>query len=100
MKAIVKQNKESNDFILTEIPIPEIDEDEILVQVKAIGVGIQDGYFFPAKMEFPYPIGMEGSGIIDKVGKDLVDFKKGDRVAFVGVTEAKGGSYAEYMVRL
>ena len=98
MKAIIKQNKESNDFILTEIPIPDIDDSEILVQVKAIGVGIQDGYFFPEKIQFPYPIGMEGSGIIDKIGKDVVDFKEGDRVAFVGVTEPKGGSYAEYMV--
>ena len=98
MKAIVKQNKESNEFILTEIPIPEIDSSEILVQVKAIGVGIQDGYFFPEKIQFPYPIGMEGSGLIHKVGKDIVDFKEGDRVAFVGVKEPKGGSYAEYMV--
>lgn len=41
---------------------------------------------------------MEGSGIIDKVGKNVGDFKKGDKVAFVGVQESKGGSYAEYMV--
>ena len=46
MKAFVKQNKESNDFILMDIPIPTIDDDEVLVKVKAIGVGIQDGYFF------------------------------------------------------
>lgn len=98
MKAIVKQNKESNDFILMEIPVPEIDDDDILVQVKAIGVGIQDGYFFPEKIHFPYPIGMEGSGIVDKVGKNVIDFKVGERVTFVGVTEPKGGSYAEYMV--
>lgn len=98
MKAFVKENRESNNFILTEIPIPKIDDDEILVKVKAIGVGIQDGYFFPQNMQFPYPIGMEGSGIIDKIGKNITDFKEGDRVAFVGVTEAKGGSYAEYMV--
>jgi len=98
MKAIVKQNRESDDFILTETPIPDIDDSEVLVQVKAIGVGIQDGYFFPENMQFPYPIGMEGSGVIDKVGKDVIDFKEGDKVAFVGVTEPKGGSYAEYMV--
>lgn len=98
MKAIVKQNRESDQFILTEIPIPNINDHEILVRVKAIGVGIQDGYFFPQNMEFPYPIGMEGSGVIEKEGKDVVDFKEGDKVAFVGVSEPKGGSYAEYMV--
>jgi NADPH:quinone reductase-like Zn-dependent oxidoreductase len=41
---------------------------------------------------------MEGSGIIHKVGKNIVEFKAGNRVAFVGVSEVKGGSYAEYMV--
>ncbi|MGO1470154.1 MAG: alcohol dehydrogenase catalytic domain-containing protein [Tissierella sp.] len=98
MKAIVKQNKESNDFILTQMSIPEIDNDEILVKVKAIGVGIQDGYFFPKEIHFPYPIGMEGAGIVEKIGKNVIDFKERERVAFVGVTEPKGGSYAEYMV--
>lgn len=98
MKAIVKQNRESDQFILTEIPIPAINDHEILVRVKAIGVGIQDGYFFPQNMVFPYPIGMEGSGVIEKVGRNVVDFKEGDKVAFVGVLEPKGGSYAEYMV--
>lgn len=98
MKAIVKQNEKSDDFILMKIPVPKINEYEILVKVKAIGVGIQDGYFFPKNMEFPYPIGMEGSGIIEKVGKNVDNFNKGDKVAFVGVSEPKGGSYAEYMV--
>ena len=81
-----------------DIPVPKIDDDEVLVEVKAIGVGIQDGYFFPKNIEFPYPIGMEGSGIINKVGKNVADFQEGDRVAFVGVLEPKGGAYAEYMI--
>lgn len=98
MRAIVKENQESDDFILTEVAVPEINSNEILVQVKAIGVGIQDGYFFPENMDFPYPIGIEGAGIIDKIGEDFGDFKVGDRVTFVGLFELKGGSYAEYMV--
>lgn len=81
-----------------DIPVPKIDDDKVLVEVKAIGVGIQDGYFFPKNIEFPYPIGMEGSGIINKVGKNVADFQEGDRVAFVGVLEPKGGAYAEYMI--
>ena len=54
MKAFVKQNKESNDFTLMDISIPTINDDGVLVKVKAIGVGIQDGYFFPGNIEFPY----------------------------------------------
>lgn len=97
MKAIVKESRDSNDFIFKEIAIPRIDDSEMLIQVKAIGVGIQDGYFFPRDMQFPYPIGIEGSGIVEQIGKNIHNFKKGDKVAFVAVSETKGGSYAEYI---
>ncbi len=98
MKAFVKQNTESNEFVLMEVPIPNIDAHEILVEVKAIGVGIQDGYFFPQNMNFPYPIGIEGAGIIKKVGEEVADFQVGDHVSFISVLEPKGGVYAEYAV--
>lgn len=97
MKAIVKLNDQSNDFVLMEIPPPQIDENEILVKVKAIGVGIQDGYFFPQNMKFPYPIGIEGAGVVEKIGKKVTNHKIGDRVAFISVLETKGGTYAEYV---
>ena len=98
MKAIVRKDARSNDFILMDIPVPQIDEDEILIKIKAIGVGIQDGYFFPKNIDLPYPIGVEGSGIIEIVGKNRSDFKAGDRVAFLSIEEPKGGAYAEYIV--
>ncbi len=97
MKAFVKENAESNDFIMMEVAIPEIDEDEILINIKAIGVGIQDGYFFPENMLFPYPIGIEGAGIVEKIGNNISLFNVGDKVAFISVLEAKGGAYAEYI---
>ena len=71
MKAFVKQNAASNDFIMMDVAIPEIDEDEMLIHIKAIGVGIQDGYFFPENMHFPYPIGIEGAGIVEKIGNNI-----------------------------
>lgn len=98
MKAFVKQNEASNDFILMDVDIPNIDSDEMLIQIKAIGVGIQDGYFFPQDMQFPYPIGIEGAGIVKKVGKNVTKFQEGDKIAFIGVLESKGGAYAEYIV--
>ncbi len=97
MMAFVKKNAESNDFVMMEVPIPKIDEDEILIQVKAIGVGIQDGYFFPETMQFPYPIGIEGAGIVEKIGKNVTQFEVGDKIAFIAVLETKGGTYAEYI---
>ena len=98
MKAIVKQSAASDQFIFMDIPVPAISEDEILVRVKAIGVGIHDGYFFPENMQFPYPIGIEGAGIVDKVGHHVTGVKLRDKIAFVSVLEPKGGTYAEYAV--
>lgn len=46
MKAVIKKSVLPNDFSLSNQPIPNIDDNEILVKVKAIGVGIQDSYFF------------------------------------------------------
>lgn len=59
---------------------------------------IHDGYFLPSKMEYPYPIGIEGAGIIEKVGGHSEDFSVGDRVAFVSMMQPKGGTWAEYAV--
>lgn len=96
MRALVKLGPDSNEFKLMDVPIPTINEDELLVSVKAIGVGIHDGYFFPENIQFPYPIGIEGSGIIEKAGKNFPGFMPGDRIAFVSMQQPKGGTYAEY----
>lgn len=89
MKAVVKPNAQSNNFILMEVPIPTIKEDEVLVRVKAIGVGIQDRYFFSPNMQFPYPIGIEGAGIIKETGEKVTDLQTGDKVAFISMLEPK-----------
>lgn len=98
MQAIVKPSANQNDFALTEVPIPDISGNELLVRVKAIGVGIQDGYFFPQNIQYPYPIGMEAAGIIEKTGRDVTEFQEGDQIAFVSMMQAKGGTWAEYAV--
>ena len=36
------------------------------------------------------------SGVVHEVGKDVVEFKKGDRVAAFHEMFTPGGSYAEY----
>lgn len=98
MRALVKVNKESTNFTFKNMLVPSISDNEILVKVKAIGVGIQDAYFYADNAIYPYPIGMEGSGVVVRVGKNIVDFNASDRIAFVCVNEAQGGSYAEYTV--
>src|SRR5699024_7289689 len=96
MKAIVKKNKADNTFSIEEVRMPKIQNDELLVRICAIGVGIHDGYFLPANMQFPYPIGIEAAGIIEETGSQAKEFSIGERVAFVSMMQPKGGTWAEY----
>lgn len=96
MKAIVKKSNEDTTFSLKDVPVPEIQDDEYLIRVCAIGVGIHDGYFLPEKMEYPYPIGIEAAGIIEEVGSQADGFTAGERVAFINMMHPKGGTWAEY----
>lgn len=96
MKAIVKKNEADTTFSTESVQVPQIQNDEFLVRVHAIGVGIHDGYFLPQNMQFPYPIGIEGAGIIEEAGSQTEGFSVGDRVAFVSMMQPKGGTWAEY----
>ncbi|WOV87050.1 NADP-dependent oxidoreductase [Sporosarcina oncorhynchi] len=98
MKAIVKKSADPGDLGFMEVPIPEVNENELLVHVKAIGVGIHDGYFLPEDIQYPYTIGIEAAGIIEKVGQNVTRFQEGQRVAFVSSMQPKGGTWAEYAV--
>ncbi|WP_220464459.1 NADP-dependent oxidoreductase [Paraliobacillus salinarum] len=97
MKAYVRTSPQSMDVELTELDIPEIDEDELLVKVAAFGVGIHDRYFIPSNTNFPYPIGSEASGVIVKKGTLITDFQVGDRVILSSSLLPKGGCWAEYV---
>src|SRR5215510_4471965 len=75
--------------VLEDIPIPDIEPDEILVQVKACGLcrsdaQLIDGYFRPfADIPTPITIGHEISGIVSKIGRNvpkIAGFEEGDPV--------------------
>jgi len=86
------------------IPIPELDDDEVLIRVEAAGVGAWDplereGRFVEImgiKPKFPYVLGTDGAGTIAEIGKDVKDFKQGDRVYALELANPKGGFYAQY----
>ncbi len=88
------------------LPLPQVEADEVLVRVEAAGVGAWDpiereGRFaelMPSKPNFPYVLGTDGAGTIEAVGKDVNRFKKGDRVYAAQLANPKGGFYAQYAV--
>lgn len=98
MRAIAKLDDKTDTIKMIDAPIPEVGDHELLIRVRAIGVGIHDGYFFPQSMRYPYPIGIEAAGIIESLGSKISKYKIGEQVAFISSMQPKGGTWAEYAV--
>jgi L-iditol 2-dehydrogenase len=82
MKAAVVEGFDK--MSVKEIPDPKIDENGILVRVKACAVCGSDIRIFHSgnsRVEYPAVIGHEISGEVVEAGKNVSKFKKGDRVA-------------------
>jgi len=89
---------------IQNLPIPEIESQEVLIRVEAAGVGAWDPFeregrfveIMGTKPRFPYVLGTDGAGTIAAVGKDVNRFKEGDRVYAAELANPKGGFYAQY----
>lgn len=84
-------------LVLTQAPIPKPNADQVLIQLKAAGVNpadwkIRSGYFKQfMPLQFPWTPGLEGAGIVQAVGTNVTEFKKGQAV--YGIVSS---GYAEY----
>lgn len=96
MKAFVRSEASSQEVARVDVPVPQISDDEVLIKVKAFGVGLHDRFFIPSEATFPYVIGTEGAGVIVEVGEQVSGFAVGDRVIFTTTLQPQGGSWAEY----
>ena len=66
-----------------DLPVPEIGDDDVLIQMKRVGVCGSDIQIYHGRhkyMKFPVVQGHEGSGVIAKVGANVGTLKVGDRV--------------------
>src|SRR3989442_15516243 len=81
---------------LDEVPVGEPGAGQARVRHTAIGVNFVDTYqrsgLYP--MQLPQVAGNEGAGVVEAVGPNVTDLKKGDRVAYTGLP----GSYCEARV--
>lgn len=70
-----------------EVPMPEPKDDEVLVNIKHVGICGADLEFFKDgaigawKLEFPAVIGHEPAGVVAGFGKNVKGFKEGDAVS-------------------
>ena len=79
-------------------PRPQPTAEQLLVGVKAAGVGNWDALIREGKIELqPLPIilGAELSGIVVAIGPQVSEFKIGDEV-YGATNEQFSGAYAEY----
>ena len=106
MKAIVLEKAGGVENLhLSEIDIPQINDNEILIKTAAISLNPADVKpKYSDEMlnmiygtERPLILGWDISGTITKVGKNVSQFKEGDRVFGMANFPGKGGAYAEYV---
>lgn len=101
MKAAIL-NKKNAELKVDDIPVPEISEDEVLVKVEYAGVNPLDNMIVREEVKlitpykYPLVMGNEFSGVIEKAGSKVTDFKEGDRV-YARMPLDRIGAFAEYV---
>lgn len=103
MKAFVINKYSKNGSLqLTEVNVPEVKDQDILVAIHAAGVNLLDSKIKTGefKLILPYKLplilGHDVAGIITKVGKNVTKFKVGDEV-YARVRDHRIGTFAEFI---
>jgi len=105
MKAfILKDFGGTENLIKTEVPLPVVRDDEVLVKVKAISINPVDiktrlgkGQADRLKDFNPIILGWDISGIVTETGRQATSFKKGDEVFGMVNFPGHGKAYAKYV---
>ena len=98
MKAVtISKNGGPEVLEIKDIKLEDPKSGEVLIKNVAIGLNYIDTYhrsgLYP--IELPSGIGIEGAGIIEKIGPDVKDFNIGDKVAYASMPI---GSYATHRI--
>lgn len=103
MKAIViEQYGDKEQLKEKEVPAPKINENQVLVEMKATSINpidwkLREGYLKEMMpFEFPIILGWDAAGIIKEVGKNVKNFQVGDAI-FSRPATTRFGTYAEYV---
>jgi len=97
MKAVrVHENGGPEVMRYEEVPIPEPQSGQARLKMESIGLNYVDIYQRTGlySIKLPFTLGMEGAGVVDAIGPNVTEVKKGDRVAYA----MELGSYAGYAV--
>lgn len=87
---------------VNDIPIPEIGDNEVLVKVKVAAVNPLEMLIITGSVkliqdyEFPLTLGNELTGVVEKIGEKVQNFKVGDAI-YSRLPLTKIGAFAEYV---
>ena len=89
MKALVKAAAAPG-FVLKDVPVPTIRDDEVLIRVRRAGVCGTDVHIYDwdawaqGRVKLPIVVGHEFAGEVTQVGSLVTDVREGDRVTAEG----------------
>ena len=99
MRALICRNWGDIDTLeLGEMPVPEPGPGQVLLDIVATSANYADAIMvagnYQTKPEFPFAPGLEGAGLVAKLGKGVENLKVGDRV----MAKLAHGGFAEQAV--
>ena len=103
MKAfIVDTYKSKTGMRLGEMPMPQLGEDEVLVEVHAAAVNLLDAKILKGEFKLilpyrtPFVLGHDVAGVVVRVGAGVRQFKLGDEV-YARPPDLRIGTFAEFV---
>jgi len=102
MKAIIlKDFGGTENFEIQKVEIPQLKPNEVLVRIEATAFNPIDYQMRAGQREKELMtgtiMGIEFSGIITDLGKDVIGFQLGDQVMACSILRGSNGTYAEYI---
>ncbi|KAK9474642.1 chaperonin 10-like protein [Dipodascopsis tothii] len=80
-----------------EVPIPTPGDNQVLIKVYVSGSNPKD-WKYPVWTDRPHNSGDDIGGVVEAVGKNVLQFRKGDRVGAFHQMGEPHGSFAEYAI--
>lgn len=99
MRAIlIREHGEPETLRIEELPTPSFGDDDVLIDVHAIGVNYPDLLVIGGQYQIlpprPFSPGKDAAGVVAAVGRNVKSCKLGDRV----VAQVEYGAYADQLV--
>lgn len=102
IKAIAIDPKNVEQFMALDLPQPEVWENDLLVEVKAVSVNPVDTKVHMGAikngLQAPKVLGWDASGIVKSVGSGVSGFSVGDEVWYAGDITRSGSNASEQLI--